>query len=121
MARVTDTEVFSIIDTSLTDIDTQIEMANNYVTTTLGSNTNLSATDLKYIEMQLAAHFVALKDPQRKSEKLGDAKDDYNVGKVDMGLNATTYGQQAILLDHTGTLASKGKRKASFKAIDLDL
>lgn len=121
MARVTTDDVLAIMDTSETNVDIQIDMANNFVDEVLSSNENMTEDRLTNIEIFIAAHFVYMKTPQRKSEKLGDAADQYHVGKLGEGLNASPYGQQALLLDTSGRLAQLGKQKATFKAIDLEL
>jgi hypothetical protein len=120
MARVTNEEVLSVMDTSLTDVSIQIDIANNLVNETFASS-SLSDTTLKYIELYLAAHFVCVMDPQRKSEKIGEATDQFNVPELGKAFNSTIYGQQALALDTTGLLAARGKRKANLIAIDLGL
>jgi len=119
--RVTTAEVKEIIDTDMTDVDPQITLANVIVNSILGDETDLSADQLEKIELLLAAHFVYLYDPQRKSEKLGDAQDQFNLPVLEKGLDASPFGQQAKLLDTTGKLARTGLKRASLKAIDLEL
>ena len=64
----------------------------------------LTAVQLKSIELLLAAHFYSLRDQQYESQKTGDASATFR-GDSGMGLEATTFGQNAILMDVTGTLA----------------
>lgn len=120
MARVTNEEVLSVMDTSLTDLTIFIDIANNLVNETFASS-SLSDTTLKYIELYLAAHFACILTPQLKSVKLGEATDQYNVPELGKAFYSTTYGQQALALDTTGLLASRGKIKANLIAIDLGL
>jgi len=115
MARVTKDEVRAIIVTNSTTIDDTaldsfINTANTFVTATLGSSTSLTSGQLKDIELYVAAHFVGIKDKRITSEKTGDASAKYE-GKTEMGLKFTRYGQMAIMLDTSGTLAkvSSGK------------
>lgn len=118
MARVIDTEVFEIIETSLTDIDVFIETANLFVTNWLGSS-SLSDATLKEIEKYISAHILSLRDPRTKSVGVDVLSESYQ-GQWGMGLNGTSYGQMAILLDTTGALgqlAKKGKRATSFGII----
>lgn len=68
---------------------------------------------LTEIEKWLAAHFVAIFDPRVKSESVGgEWQASYQIGKEGAGLKATVYGQQAIMLDTSGTLASVGQERA---------
>ena len=76
----------------------------------------LSDALLKEIERWLSAHFIAVRDPRRKSEKLGDASEAY-FGNADMGLDFTPYGQQVKVLDSTGILAGLGKQKMILKVV----
>jgi hypothetical protein len=74
---------------------------------------------LKEIERWLSAHFYAIRAPLAQSESVGGLSQTYLMtgGK---GLEQTTYGQQAIALDHTGTLKklSDGeRRKGSLQVI----
>ena len=117
MARVTSQEVKNIIDTDIPSpgITPFIETANAMVEEHL-LDQDISETLLTKIELWLAAHFVAVRDPRREAESLGDASDRYR-GKTDMGLNFTEYGQQAIALDSSGVLASLGKQKAFLKVV----
>ena len=120
-ARVTDAEVREIIDidTSITNITPFITIANLMVTEKLGDS-GLSAEMLKEIERWLAAHFVAMRDPRVKSESIGGITTSYQ-GTTGEGLKSTLYGQQAILMDTTGTLANVGMKKASIGVIGYTL
>jgi len=124
--RVTVTEVKQIIDVDSTIVDANLEVfiiAANLLTTrcsTLGGLTD--ATQLKEIERWLSAHFIAIRDVRVASEKASVMSQSFQY-KVDLNLNQTQYGQQALLLDTSGTLASlqsqaKGAAGgvASFKA-----
>lgn len=63
----------------------------------------LSKETLKVIETWLAAHFYCMRDPRTVSEKAGQVQASYQ-SKVDLFLSNSNYGQQAIVLDTTGTL-----------------
>lgn len=118
--RVTATEVKEIINTDLSDsvVETFISAANLTISKWLGDNSNLSSSQLKEIERWFTAHLIACtKDQQPLSEKTGDASIKYQ-GETGKGLKATFYGQQCLILDTTGILASNsGKRKATIRAI----
>lgn len=119
--RVTDAEVREIIDIDplITNIAPFITIANLMVTDKLGAS-GLSAEMLKEIERWLAAHFVAMRDPRVKSESIGGITTSYQ-GTTGEGLKSTLYGQQAVLMDTTGTLANLGMKKASIGVIDYTL
>lgn len=116
-ARVTVAQVQEIISTKLLPetINAAINTAHHLVDAKLASS-GLGTDLLTDIELWLSAHFVAIRDPRSKSESIGDYSTTYQ-GNTDMGLNATTYGQQAIALDYTGTLASMGLKKATLNMI----
>jgi len=120
MARVKPSEVKQIIDTDLSNpnIDAFILSANITVTAILGTDTVITAAQLKEIERWLTAHLIASsKERQAHTEKADDASITYG-GKTGKGLNSTTYGQQVMLLDTTGKMAaSVGKKRASITAV----
>jgi hypothetical protein len=62
---------------------------------------------LELVETWLAAHFYHIRDPQAIREQAGSVGASYP-SKVDLGINLTHWGQNAILLDHTGTLRRLG-------------
>ena len=113
--RVTDAEVKEIIETTINTVPFIIA-ANLLVTNTLGS-TGLSAATLTEIERWVSAHLVAIRVRQATKEKIADAEITFEGNQTSMGkgLLATTYGQQAIMLDTTGALSSLGKKKASIE------
>lgn len=117
--RITADEVSEIIDTaqSTDTIYACIAAANSIVTSMLGASA-LVEVQLREIERWLAAHFLACsRERQLKVETVGQAKQEF-LGKADMGLDATLYGQQVKLLDTTGILSMKlGRRGAGLYAI----
>lgn len=118
-ARATEEMVKNIIDTDLTNEQiTPFLTAANTMVTDLLLGESYSVTTLQEIERWLAAHFVAVRDPQITKEKIGDAQVAYE-GKTDMGLNSTRYGQQVMVLEHHGILTRlmSGKRSAEVKTI----
>jgi len=64
-----------------------------------------SSSSLTEIEKYLAAHFYGHADQFMESESQGAASGRYQ-GKTDMVFNSTQYGQTALALDFTGTLAN---------------
>lgn len=134
--RVTSAEVKEILVTALTgtQLDPFITAANAIVTEKLGDS-GLGDTLLKEIERWLSAHFIYISNPSYSStaknargsvisEKVGDATIEYadiSRGKYsNLGLlSSTIYGQQAIVIDLTGTLANLGKKRASINVLDV--
>lgn len=118
MARVTPEEVKEIIDTELTDIYAFIQTANILVTDLL-VNKGIDVDRLKEIERWLSAHFLAMRDQDAgmtTGQTIGDTKVFYsrNSGK---GLNLSRYGQQAMVLDSTGTLAALNRKRARLTVV----
>lgn len=116
--RVTSEEVYAIISNdagvpSGEDLTVFIGVVNDIVTTDL-SGESYSEARLKNIELYLSAHFTCLKYRQSDNIIIGQSEDDYR-NKLNTGYNQTTYGQQAITLDTSGTLAEASKEQ-SFKA-----
>lgn len=108
--RTTANDVKAIIEVdsaAIPDLTPFITAANELVTEVcvpLG----YTAARLAMIETWLAAHFYAIRDPRYASESAGvSASYQHQVG---LNLAVTTYGQQAMLLDTMGGLASLSKR-----------
>lgn len=118
MARVSDSEVKSILDTTI-DTTPFITTASLVVDEELDSS-GLSEARLTQIELYLAAHFACLMDPRVASESVDGASNTYE-GKTGMGLDRTSYGQQVKLLDTSGALVSMDQKKASITTIRSDL
>ena len=78
----------------------------------------LTSDDLEIIEQWLAAHFYGHADQFSASRRTGRASAEFQ-GKTAMVFNSTQYGQAALGLDTTGTLADiqknveMGKQRAS--------
>jgi len=116
--RTSATEVEKIIVTGLTEdeVDSYILSANTMVTQALGDS-GLSDNVLTEIEKWLTAHFIACTRVQQVAEgTAGPASVKYQ-GKTYTGMYATFYGQQATLMDTTGTLKSLGSKTASMYAV----
>ena len=96
--------------------------ANTIVTNYLADN--IDDDDLlELIERYLAAHFVAMSPLARESKSEGIGGGDISVtylGNAAMGLDFTTYGQTAKILDTTGKLVwldKKGNKVAAFQTV----
>lgn len=118
MANVTATEVKLIIDTSLSDeiIDAFISGAYEALEEAF-SEVSISEGLRKELERWVAAHLIAsTREQQLQEAAAGSAKAKFQ-GKTGMDLRSTFYGQNALSLDYTGTLASLGGKGVSIKAI----
>lgn len=105
MPRVTTADVKVIIQTALDDVDAFITPANQLVDALL-LDKGLGEPRLKEIERWLAAHFVAMRTPADAGRGVAESRHDYETPMVGKHLEGTRYGQTAILLDTSGTLAA---------------
>ncbi len=116
MTRVTTDEVAEIISTTQ-ELLPFVELANRYVTGTLGSVSSLSNAQRKDIELYVSAHFAAITVERGapRFEQAGDSRVSWEV-KVTAGLGASRYGKMALLLDTSKTLVSLSiERVAQFR------
>jgi hypothetical protein len=106
--RTTASAIRGIVEVDAEFIDASlvpfIESASAIVDDVLADQ-DLSDLRLELIERWLAAHFYVLRDPRRKSETVGPITQTLEMGKTGLHLQATQYGQTAMLLDSTGSLA----------------
>ncbi len=114
-ARVTDAEVRAILPglPAADSVASQIDSANVFVDARLAgktdTTTDLPVTEptLKQVELYLAAHLVAIGRPALNlASNSGQGSSSSIGGQFGMGLQGTRFGQQAIMLDPTGTLAA---------------
>jgi hypothetical protein len=117
--RATPADVTAIIDfdPSISNLQPFIDAAEELVNEVCAPAANgYSAARLKIIEIWLAAHFLAIRDPRYSAEGMGGANASYITGQAGLNLSATPYGQQCRILDTKGGLAwldvhiSQGKR-----------
>jgi hypothetical protein len=118
--RVSFLDVKQIISTDLDvlEIKAYIAAANAFVDGNLLGK-GLSDVQLKEIERWMTAHLIAsTREQQAKSESAGGASITYQ-GVTGTGLNSTFYGQQAVVLDSSGTLLciSSGIKMASMYVV----
>lgn len=111
--RTTPEEVRKIMDeTDLSDnvIEAYVNDANIFVNDTL-LDKNLSEPTLTSIEKWLSAHFiVSTRERIAKEEGAGGAYIKYT-GVWGEGFSGTPYGQQAMVLDTSGTLSKIQQNK----------
>lgn len=103
--RVTDDQVREIleVDTAITDLSPFIQTAHQMVEDVLVPRRMLSDITLMLVEKWLSAHFVRMRDLQVVSESAGVSES--RAYPVSTNLKASPYGQQAMMLDWTGTLS----------------
>lgn len=111
--RTTATAVKGIITTVVSaNLDPYIDSANELVTEVCASQLAAdgvtafySTARLELIERWLAAHFYTIFDPRSASEKVSVITQRLQ-GKIDLGLDSSLYGQNAMRLDTKGGLAA---------------
>ena len=111
--RTTYAAVIKIIEVDVnvtSDLVPFIEVANMLVTD-ICTNYDTAYTDakLELIERWLTAHFYAIRDQRKDTERAGPVSES-NQYKVDLNLAQTIYGQQAMLLDTEGGLGALNKK-----------
>ena len=82
-----------------------IETAAAFVDQVAENSAALTPERLELIERWLAAHFYATRDPRTASEHAGPVGANYQ-SAITIGLQNSHYGQVALRLDTTGTLAA---------------
>lgn len=119
MSRVTSQEVRDFIpDTIGNSSDAArpfIQVANLLVTERL-TGKGLSDDMMKTLELFLAAHFatLSLERGGLTVKEVGDAREEYQLlSQNNFGLASTRFGQQAVAMDSTNTLAHLASGKKS--------
>jgi len=121
MANVTPDEVEEIIDVdSGLDVNPFI-LASSVLLDTILPSGQIGTAQRKEIERWLTAHFITIRQGQLEAQTIGDAKDTYALGSLSGGIKSTTYGQQAVALDTSGSLAKAEMPKAKLEVISPDL
>jgi hypothetical protein len=111
-------DVRDILTTTM--MDSQIAAHINTAHLVTDRITGLTTATLTAIELWLSAHLAAITDPELAGESVGgEWSVKYNVKTPGEGLKATRYGQQAMELDTTGTLAESGGKAAVFQVMSL--
>jgi hypothetical protein len=105
MPRTTDELVRSIIDLD-EDFDTTPFITDAAALVDEVCGPYYGEDKLTRIETWVAAHFCAIRAPRKTQLSVGGAITNMYESKVDLGLNLTRYGQQALRLDTGGYLAA---------------
>lgn len=112
MARATVSSVRKIIDSGKDDtfVEASIRSANVLVDRLVGKG--MENDQLREIEIWLSAHFLSVTDrlTRFKEEKTGQSFALFE-GSTKMGLEYTPFGQQAMVLDTSGTLLKVSQNK----------
>ena len=114
--RVTADQVKTLIDTER-DIQSMLVTANTVVEEAYSGET-ISEALLTQVELYLAAHFVALTEESGSLLRDSIGESATTLANVyGQGLASTRYGQSALAIDPTGSLANFGnaKPKAEFR------
>lgn len=112
-----------IIDTDLTDaqVNHMINLAYYAALPLTGKLGGCGGGDAQCeIIVVLAAHFITMRERQAKSESIAGEWSITYLGKEGLGLEASLYGQQAIAMDCSGTLAKAGLKGVLFKVADYE-
>lgn len=110
---VTSAQVKAIITTSIADTSSFINTATILVNNVLADQ-GLDSSLVDQITLYLSAHFVCLTEENGglRRSRLGESDESYKVpGDKDTGLASTRYGQTAMLMDTSGTLAGLSANK----------
>ena len=116
----TSNDVLQILNTSVGNatIKAMLTVAENLIVTHIDplSNPLVTSAVRDNIKVWLAAHFVSIMDQQTKEESADGVRTVFR-GKTEMGLDFTSYGQQAQIIDPTGKLnnLSSGTKSLNFK------
>jgi hypothetical protein len=102
-------------DDELTQFATQ---AHVLVSETIPSGA-LSEARLTIIEQYLAAHLTSLRDKERTSEHVGPATTSFG-GQMAMHLDYTSYGEQVMWLDSTGSFATLNRDASAVGGVDAE-
>lgn len=126
--RCSPTDVAGVIETdpavvgsSLNGLNPFINIANEMVTECCTfQGQGYSASRLAVIETWVAAHFYAVRDPRPVTEQLGAARQTLQK-VVDIGLDATQWGQTAMRIDTYGGLAAKNNKAGRMRDFHLGI
>ena len=112
-----DVQAICSVDSTV-DIQPFIVVASLFVDTHLAS-VGHSAAMLTEIERWLAAHFLCVQYPRFTEMGSAGERLRFEGGASGEGLKSTRYGQQALALDTSGTLAqlASGVQRASFAVL----
>lgn len=105
--EATDVQLIFDTDLSVPQINAMLAVAENMIVTHIDplSDPLVTTAVRDDIKVWLAAHFSAIRDSESKEESADGIRTVFR-GKTEMGLDFTSYGQQAQMLDPTGKLSN---------------
>ena len=117
-ARVTAANVQEVIETALTEaeINACINTAHLLIGAKTRMLTELGSDLLAQIELWLSAHFVSVREPRIAQETIDDNTIRYEQSKAG-SIADTTYGQVALALDTTLSLAGATTKRAVIEVL----
>ena len=113
-------EVKELITTSLTDaqINEALNIAYYMALPLTNELDDCGAGDMQcHIIKMVARHLITVREGQAKSESIGGEWSATYRGGDGTGLEASLFGQQALAMDCSGTLASLAEKRAEFEVI----
>lgn len=93
-----------------------LEMAVELVEERLAT-AGLSPVRMKFIALNLAAHFGSAITPSTSRERVGREYEMERTGKFGELLKSTVYGQNVLTLDTSGYMASTGQKRLSVRLV----
>lgn len=106
MARTTAALVGKIIEVDDGDDLTAFIDTASLLVTDICTSSGYSDAKLELVERWLSAHYYDIHRPRAFSENARGIGEQYEFIKVDLHLNVTKYGQQAMIIDTAGNLAA---------------
>ena len=105
--RCTAAEVYTACGQPSTIDASLAQESANAITNSLPTSSAMTTELLRLVELYLSCHFLMLQTQPGplQEDKVGEALQRYHP-IFSKGLSATVYGQQAMMLDSTGTLAA---------------
>lgn len=99
------------------DFQPFIAVATAFVDDIEAADASVGDGRLETIEQLVAAHLACLRYPRLSKKEIGPMAET-RAGETGMGFDATSYGQQAVALDPTGTLATATAPSVGFDVAD---
>jgi hypothetical protein len=118
MSSPTSDQVKNILPPGTDDVDLAIFISNaDLIVDEDLAGKGMTDSRLDLIRLYLSAHFAIISIGELTMKKIGDATDDYVKVRLYDGFRSSTFGQQAVALDTSGTLRGANQNQASFDVI----
>lgn len=116
-AEATDVQLILDTDLEVPVINAMLEIAENIIVARIDplSDPLVTSSVRDNIKVWLGAHFASIRDSESKEESADGIRTVFR-GKTEMGLDFTSYGQQAQIIDPTGKLTNlaRGTKSLNF-------